>query len=324
MRQILYSVARNEEGELVRAADADRKSTYFCRLCDGVFILRKSDRVGPGTKRPHFAHKTLTPNCTPESALHFEFKNLLLREIEDRLERSSELPLSWKCIYCDRKHSGNLLKTARTASLEHSLGPCRPDIALFDTNGRVVAALEVVVTHKPDPAARDHYRHNKITLVELHLTSEADLDNIVGKLEQADHVQLCIDRKRCTKCGHFQRPVVMRILDAKCYSCRSKMKVPYIEGDYSRGSHIGPEGFTRQERKIAADNGALIEWQYSRTLNKKYWAATCGRCRKFVGRNYLYDHHIVGAAFDDPNTINVPLGDFCDFCEQAKQQTLDS
>ncbi len=313
MGEILYSVARNEAGQQVQASDAEKSDRYFCGYCKEALILKKSGRTGRGRKRPHFAHKTLTPNCSPESALHFEFKRLLFDRITDCLKAGTALDLSWECVYCFQVHTGNLLKVARHAALERSLGECRPDIILFDGSNRAIAAIEVVVNHKPDEAARAYYVKCQIILIELHLVSEADLENLDNKLVNADHVQLCVNRKRCSVCGHFRQPVMLRIVETSCYKCNSKMRFPFIEGDHSRGSHTGPERFTTKELMLARDNGALIEWQYSRTLNTKYWAATCSRCRSFIGAHYL-----LTTVLDGTPVADVPLGYFCEYCNEEK------
>lgn len=316
MKQILYSVARSEMGELIHAVDAEKGGVFFCGFCKDPLVLKKSGKTGIGSKRPHFAHKALAPNCSPESALHLEFKTMLVDELKRRLDVKSELAISWKCTYCDREHSGDLIKKARSVSLEQPLGICRPDIALFADNGRVHAVIEVVVSHAPDDAAKDYYRKNGITLVELHLDSDEVLNDVLAKIADADRVHLCPDRKRCGECGHFQEPIEMKLIEARCYGCNSKMKVPYIEGDDSRGSHIGPDQFSQKEILIAREHGAVVEWQYSKTLNTKYWATTCGRCRRFIGRNHLFTAYL--AAEDGPEMATIQLGNYCSYCEASK------
>ena len=320
-QKLLYSIARSEIGEFIHAVDAEKGGVFFCGFCRDPLVLKKSGKTGRGSKRPHFAHKTLTPNCNPESALHFEFKTMLVNEIRQRLDEQNEFAISWKCTYCCRDHSGDLIKKARRVALEHSLSICRPDISLFDEDGRVYAVIEVVVTHAPDNAVKEYYRKNGITLIELHLDSEEVLNDVPTKLTNADHVQLCPDRKRCNDCGHFQEPIEMKLVEAPCYVCNTKMKVPYIEGDHSRGSHIGPDQFSQKEIAAARKQGALIEWQYSRTLNAKYWATTCRQCKRFIGRNHLFTDYIVPAAFEGSEIVLIRLGDFCSYCEALKSAT---
>lgn len=321
MKQMLYSVARSESGELIHAVDAEKGGVFSCGFCKDPLVLKKSGKTGRGRKRPHFAHKTLTPNCNPESALHFEFKTLLFNEIRQRLDRHIELAISWKCAYCSREHSGDLIKKARRVALEHSLSICRPDISLFDKDGSAYAVIEVVVTHAPDRAVKDFYRKNGITLIELHLDSDEVLNDVSVKLTRADHVQLCPDRKRCKDCCHFQEPIEMKLIEAPCYRCNMKMKVPYIEGDHSRGSHIGPDQFSQKEMAVAREQGAFIDWQYSRTLNAKYWAATCRQCKGFIGRNLLFTDYIAPASFEGSEVVSIRIGDFCGYCEMLKSVT---
>lgn len=314
MRNILYTLARDETGDLIRATDAEKGCNYFCGYCQNPFVLRKSGKTGPRTKRPHFAHKADASNCSPETALHFEFKNLLFKSIESRLNNGLPFGFSWDCVYCDQRHSGNLLKKARSVGIEHSLGTCRPDLVLFDDKGEVVAAIEVVVTHLPEDAAREYYRSNRIAVVEYHVSSEDDLHDIEVRFSLPDRVDLCTYWERCNGCGHFRQPILMRIFEAHCYGCRSKIKIPFIQGDDWRGTHAGPDKFSREERDLATKYGALIQWQYSNTLNTKYWAATCTNCKKFVGRNHLFTEYIVPALYGECSIQDIRLGHYCQYC----------
>jgi len=212
------------------------------------------------------------------------------------------------------QHSGSLLKSARKVALEFQFGDCRPDLMLFDEKGRPVAAIEVIVTHAPSEAAHEFYRQKRIVVVELVLTSDLELKDVEGKISRPDKVHLCPGRQRCPQCAHFQQPVTLRIAEAPCYNCRSIIEVPFIEGDDSRGSYIGPEGFTFEERELATKHGVLIEWQYSDTLRTKYWATTCGRCRKFVGSHYLFDKYVVPALEGIYRTKDIHLRDYCERC----------
>lgn len=316
MKQILYSVARTESGERIHATDAEKGWKYFCGYCKDPLVLKKSGNSGRGSKRPHFAHKSLTPNCSPESALHFEFKSMLVDEIGRRIDEQRDFPISWTCAYCRCEHSGNLIKKAHRVLPEHSIGNCRPDLALLAGDGRVLAVIEVVVTHAPEETAKEFYRKNGIAVVEIHLDSDDVLTNVKAKAAHADRVDLCPDRKRCDQCGHFREPIEMKLIEARCYACNARMKVPYIEGDHRRGSHIGPDQFTQEEIAIARKQGAIIKWQYSRTVNAKYWATTCGRCQKFIGRNFLFTEYIAPAASESLKIASIRLGDFCTYCER--------
>ena len=110
---ILYSIANNSTGKMVNANDAEKELDYFCPLCKQPFILRKGKK-----KRPHFAHKNLSPNCTPETALHYSFKNLLAKKIQEHLDSKEPLEIRWQCGKCHESHSGNLLKKAIQVKVE--------------------------------------------------------------------------------------------------------------------------------------------------------------------------------------------------------------
>lgn len=70
MSEILYTSAYDENQKLIKAKDAEKGNNFFCPECKGKMILRKSGKEGKGSKRPHFAHKHLTTNCTAEGVLH--------------------------------------------------------------------------------------------------------------------------------------------------------------------------------------------------------------------------------------------------------------
>ena len=164
MKDLLYTVARAESGELIKAPDATKGERFLCVVCSGEMILRKSIRQ---LRRPHFAHKHLTQNCTPESALHFVFKTLLFNTISDNLGKKLPLDVEWDCVFCNEKHGGNLLKKVAAAKLEYDMTVCKPDIALLNSSDKPVVAMEIVVTHSPEDSSKQFYDNNNIILVHV-------------------------------------------------------------------------------------------------------------------------------------------------------------
>ena len=71
VKEILYTTAVDKNGNLILIHNAEKGINYYCPVCHKDFILRKSGKTGKGSKRPHFAHNELTPNCTPEGVLHY-------------------------------------------------------------------------------------------------------------------------------------------------------------------------------------------------------------------------------------------------------------
>ncbi|MDR0556734.1 MAG: hypothetical protein LBG43_02530 [Treponema sp.] len=202
-KQILYVTAFDENGMLVKANDARKGGKYFCPICNIELILRKSGKVGKGSKRPHFAHHHLIENCAPESALHFSFKKLLLERIKECIDTKMPMNMAWECDYCHSRHEGNLLKKAFDVKEEYNMELCRPDIALFDEKGNIFVIIEIVVTHKPEDSVKKYYKENNIILIQIELDSENDLEKIDEKLKSPSVVDFCFNPK-CENCGKYK------------------------------------------------------------------------------------------------------------------------
>src|ERR1035437_668183 len=283
MGQILYAVARDQLGNRIRARDAEKGIAYSCPRCEGEFILRKSGKTGKHSRRPHFAHKSVATDCTPEGVLHYEFKNLLLEKIRRHVAGKIPLEIRWDCQYCRGEHVGNLLKKATSVEPEHNMDVARADLALLDETRRAVAVIELVVTHKPEASILKHYRDNKVVLVQINLVSDEDLDKVEDKLANPSVVETCLN-PRCKKCGLFQKETVMKIAEGVCWKCEMKMRAAIVKAG---GRYKGPDRFTRTELEIARQNGVLISRQFSDTSGSSYNANTCGYCGNFVGKHFL-------------------------------------
>ena len=284
MKDILYTVGRTVEGEMVKASDANKQTDYHCPTCEKVFVLKQGTR-----KRAHFAHKTLTPNCTPESALHYGFKLLLAKKIQQSIDQKTPLDFRWECSFCGVLHTGNLVKKANSVQVEHNLGVCRPDLALLDVNGSPVAVIEVVVTHPPEEAALDYYAANSIPVVIFTLKSDKDLDRLEHQFLTADSVSICISPK-CSKCGQPKQQKRLLIVKSSCWKCGEGMNVLSLETSFFYSLPL--EDLSEDEIKIAAQNGVFLKKQYSRTTNSRYIANTCRKCNAFIGHHHLFVDHI--------------------------------
>ncbi len=316
MNDILYTVATDKNGNLIKAIDAEKGNVFFCTVCKTELILRKSGKKGKGTKRPHFAHKTLTPNCTPETALHFVFKNLLAKKIQNHIDNRLPLNFNWECKYCYDQHSGNLLRKIKTVKVEHNLTVCQPDIALLDNDDKVFGVIEVVVSHKPEESVLKYYHDNNIILIQINLQSDQDIDKLENKVLKPDLVTTCFNPK-CQKCGHFQHKTKMTIVDGECWKCHSTMKVAIIEGGMEHGeSTFGPNKFTKQEIEFARSKGVIIKQHYSKTENEKYLANTCAKCGSFAGDFYLFTSYLAPASYGELPSETYDMGYHCDHSEE--------
>lgn len=320
LKKLLYSVANDSEGALINAKDAEKGNDYFCPKCQGSLILRKSGNTGKGCKRPHFSHKNITQDCTPESALHFIFKTLAYNKIKSLLKTNSSLNFEWQCEYCREKHTGNLLKQTREVKLEHNLKECQPDIALLDEADNVFAVIEVIVTHKPEKKTLKYYKDNNIVLIECVLTSDLDLVNIDLKLKNPDDVNSCRNPK-CKQCSNYLTKLHMHINDAICYRCGNEMKYAYITSQTygsvrGGGNHLYPEYFTEKEINLARANGVVLKKQYSKTSGYTYLANTCNDCNAFIGNHYMFIDYISQEGCEEIEKNKHDIGYQCEHCNE--------
>jgi len=324
MAQILYTVALDKAGHLIKANDAEKGNDFFCPVCKSKIILRKSGNTAKGSKRPHFAHQELTPNCTPETALHYSFKTLLADKLRQHIATQTALPISWLCKYCYDPHIGNLLKKIKSVKLEYNLTVCQPDIALLDSNDKVFAVVEVVVTHKPEENVIKYYTENNIILIQINLKSDKDIDDLENKISNPDFVGTCFNPK-CNKCGNYQQVTRMVIVDGYCYKCESEMRVACIIEDMEHGgTTVGPEEFSPQEVDFAKNKGALIKYHFSKTEQRKYLANTCPKCGTFAGNFYLFNQYVQPADCGELDSVKYDIGYHCDYCiEEARKKEME-
>ena len=299
-KEILYSLANNEHGVLVKADMAQRGRSYFCPSCQNEMVYRMGEKV-----RPHFAHRILSPNCSPETVLHFGFKRLLYERISRSLNAWERLSIQWDCESCSGSHKGDLLKRATHAQEEYSLGACRPDIGLLGKKGNVVAAIEIVVTHSPEQSTIEFYKAKDIPLIVFNLKSDTELSRASEEVLRPDIVDVCLNPK-CPRCNQHMPRIKLLIIDGKCWKCNSPMKVGALRGDagyeceYNAG-HIA----------LANRHGANIRTRYSKTARDRYAANTCKKCNAFIGDHYLFTDYV--AAEEYPRA-ELDAGYYCPDC----------
>lgn len=289
-------------GQLIRAADADKEDIHLCLICNQELVLRRGKH-----KRPHFAHKVLTQDCTPETALHYSFKTLLAQKIQHHIDTNILLEIRWLCDHCNKYHVGNLLKKAVRVELEYDLGVCKPDIALLDQVNRVIAVIEIVVTHKPEEKVLDYYQQNSITLVQYDLTSDESLQRLDHAYLDPNYVALCLNPK-CRRCQEYMYKKSLLIIDGQCWKCSKSMRVAALTGE---GGYIGNEDLIPSEIELANQRGANLVSRYSKTVRERYVANTCRNCSSFVGNHYLFTDYI---AMPHYPREEIEVGYYCPNC----------
>jgi len=316
MNEILYTIAKDSEGKLFTALSAEKGSQYYCVNCNNAIVLKKSGKVGPRSKRPHFAHKSLMPNCQPETALHFGFKTLAAEKLNQYLEAGSPFNFTWRCEFCGEQHTGNFIKKLKVVRLEYDLKDCKPDIALLAENDQIFAAIEIVVTHKPSERVLNYYLENKIILIQINLKSDHDIYLLEEKLTEPNLVKFCLNPK-CSVCNNFQQKYIMSIIDGKCWKCYSPMKVAIMKNGVNKFL-FGPEKFSLAEITYARAKGVAINEFHSKITGDQYQANFCGQCGTFIRRYSKLQNYWSYAQEEALEIQDFRIRYNCSFCSEKK------
>lgn len=143
----------------IHDVESGKRLDCICPSCGKTLIAKKGNIL-----QHHFAHDRET-TCSLESILHKLGKTLIYEGVKLSIQAGAGVPLVWKCEVCGDEHRGNLLKKAVGVKLEQSLGPARQDLLLVNGKGTPLTAIEVVVSHMPEPQTRQYYRDNHIEVL---------------------------------------------------------------------------------------------------------------------------------------------------------------
>ncbi len=291
-KEILYTSAVDEKGKIVLIKDAVKLRTYYCPnpKCNGELRVRNSGKTGKGSKRPHFYHKTLITDCTPEGVLHFAFKKLLISLLELYISESKPLNITWSCHDCfigiaKSNFKTNLLAKTAAVKEEYNLKVCQPDIALLDADGKVMVVIEIVVTHKPEEEVLDYYERNGIVLIQINLSSEEDLETIEEKMTKPDVVTFCLN----SECSNFKKYTSERKLvftDTRCKRCNQPMRTCHVQVDSAFGKFSLP--MTEDDIREAKLKGVRFNIKEEQTTMKKQIVICCLNCDNMDERMRIY------------------------------------
>ncbi len=306
MKKLLLPYAFDVERNLVYIDDARKGQKYLCPSC-GAELSLKISKIPEGHKyhrRNHFAHKGNTGNHCSESFLHKLFKENCAGYIRDIISSRENIFFEWECVICNEHHKRKLLNDIVSVATEYDLGVCKPDVALLDNEGNVVAVVEVVVSHKPEPATLQYYSDHNILCLQIVVDDFPDCDNILEKLSHPSCVNLC-PNPICEKCGGVMQSPKLVTVKSSCRNCDQQMFVAMIVAPYTLYS---PKDFNEKELNIARTLGANIQVCHSKTANASYNANVCESCGCFIGDFYIADY------FDEPHEDEVDLDFRCFHC----------
>lgn len=276
---ILYATALDERGSLVHVGNAVKGMTYSCPVCKEPLVLRSSGKTGKGSRRPHFSHTELSPNCTPEGVLHYSFKKMLVDRLQTFRSAQAPFPISWCCTTCKHSYVENLLGRTESIREEFPLGLCRPDIALLDDHERVLVAIEIVVTHAPEDTTLGYYRENGIALVQINLESEKDLTKVDEIAQNPSFVGVCTNHCciNCDKQSSSTRAVVFQAVP--CPRCGSPIEKYFIKFDSVFGRSVVSD-FSDEEIELVKSTRTSIEVRVGEDQNRKFPVSVCQNCKR--------------------------------------------
>ncbi|NOJ74076.1 hypothetical protein [Paenibacillus alvei] len=305
MADLKYPFAKDESGNIISANVAAARTDYYCIDCNSVMRRRQ------GTKRAHFAHKTEVSNCSSESALHLGFKELLYKRIKSALDEDGEVIINWACDICEDTHQRNLISKTKRVEKELSFGACRPDISLLDESGKLIIAIEIVVTHEPEESTLQFYKESNVTLIRFKLNSLSDIDTLQNEILNPTSVDVCLNPK-CNNCGHYKLRHFLYIIMGKCWKCKATMKITAI-ADKQKYWYSSNQ-YTKQELELANHYGANIQYRYSKTIDDKYNAHVCKKCNNIAGQQFLFTDYIAPAFYNRMKHEVFDIGYRCSSC----------
>ncbi|HEX8549942.1 MAG TPA: competence protein CoiA family protein [Abditibacteriaceae bacterium] len=134
----------------------------ICPICELPVVLKLGS-----INVHHYAHRTEAACVASlsETALHLNTKFHLYREL--RAAGPSEIVLEQPCQWCDEKYQRHVwLENWDDVRVEYRMDSIRPDIALL-CEGRVIGALEVLVTHAVDDRKIAYFEEQGISWLEF-------------------------------------------------------------------------------------------------------------------------------------------------------------
>lgn len=281
-KEILYTTAKDKNGVLIHINNAEKGMSYYCPMCKKEFILRKSGKTGKGSRRPHFSHNELTPNCTPEGVLHYSFKMMLIDLLRKYKAENKLFTFTWACGACSHKNIGNLVERVVLINGEHVFEKCRADIALLDKAEQVVAVIEIVVSHKPEESVIQYYAEKKIALIQINLTSDEDLNKVEEKAKTPDLVDLCLSFK-CPNRDKYKTAREIVAFRRQCGSCFGLIEDLFINTHGIFGINRSRD-FTDEEinrvKSMASEKGIGVEIGSNNATKERYPVLVCENCRR--------------------------------------------
>ncbi|WP_162508158.1 competence protein CoiA family protein [Alistipes onderdonkii] len=290
--------ALNPEGELVWIKDARRNDKFTCVSCGGEMIVKQGK-----VREWHFAHKTLSENCSHESYLH----SLAKIKIHDWFYRADQFMLGlnteFKCSHIDsciwfdignpsyciqeKLHIIDLKKYYNSCDIERTYNSFRADLFVYNNQfSKSPIFIEICVNH---PCSEEKI-NSGIRIIEIVIKSEEEIESIISSTIS--------ERDDCIRLYNFNPK--SQVIDS-CYKELTKfVLLKDNRGFFIPVGDVNCRTYTERNTKsifeLTCDSGSLMEYSIYQigmvsAYKYKYPVRSCFLC-KFHRRNedkYMYD-----------------------------------
>lgn len=308
-KAVSYPIAKDDKGQWVNIAQAQKAGKYFCPECESLFVARLGE-----IKQHHFAHYPgYSGVCTGESGYHHLAKHLLAYHFE----MNRKIPIWTRCLACGRKYEW--CEEVIGVQVEKGEEDYRPDVKLYLNSGKVVNC-EVVYKH-PLGDKFETYKKNNDYLLFWEIAGgvpEVPTLKQYNWLEEESYSYSYQNHGFRNNLVLFSNPPapahkcspygVAYIFDKECYHCHKRTRIALLSDWFPKWDKLGgpnvlvgdsilkyhsyvplravpanlwKELNRRFDLKLASD--------YSRTADFTYLMNHCGKCGATQGDHYIGD-----------------------------------
>lgn len=252
-------------------------------------------RAGTEKVRRHFAHKSLSTHCSNETVLHKVFKAAIAEAFAQAKTHGNALRLWWTCVGCFNRRCINLAHWFGTVEVESSaVFGARPDILLV---GERKVALEVVVSHRPEPQALERYKSADVPVFELAASFGALEVLLSDRMLEAVRCHFvrsngCAHCKEKTAASQRRRKILMELDKSTQAKSQCSWK-PW--GQDAAGEWLGLRDRERSYKwahilsEAKFEQSASTPFLFALSLQSRAWAVRILACVTTLGRGCFFE-----------------------------------
>ncbi len=291
-----------DDGRLVARDAVEKGHRYRCPECESNLIVKAGD-----VRRRYLAHEANTA-CEPESLAHKTAKLLVAQVVNDWKGGHGEVPMVERaCPSCTVLWRAPLPARISAAAVEVSVnGRWRVDVGLTQGD-QVVAAVEIFHTHKTGGEKADDIT---IPWTELRAAAVIEEPLVWRPVGGTKSGKAC---PTCEKGAADRREQEARRREALVKLGKS-LNQPVLDGAFGTSSQrcwkchketlvYRWDGQPWAKQAPSQKPPRTVKFVFSKTVNHKYWANTCGACDALQGDHFMFNEPtgaFYGGAFVAP------------------------